>query len=79
MSILIYTFTKKNDMIQPIRKKASVLRDERNDRIKSLYKDLMAINGSQRTAVADYIARVLKDEYPVMSYSTVIKVTQSII
>jgi len=66
-------------MIQPIRKKASVLRDERNDRIKSLYSDLMAVNGSQRTAVAEHIALVLKDEYPVMSYSTVIKVTQSIV
>jgi putative cell wall-binding protein len=62
--------------IQPIRKKASVLRDERNARIKDMYSTLMAIEGSQRTAVCEHIAEVLKSDYPVMSYSTVIKVTK---
>ncbi|MFA5243675.1 MAG: hypothetical protein WC380_00105 [Pedobacter sp.] len=62
--------------IQPIRKKASTLRDERNSRIKDMYNTLMAIEGSQRTAVCEHIADVLKNEYPVVSYSTVIKVTK---
>ena len=64
--------------MKPIRKSISQNRDLRNQEINLLYKRLMNIDGSQRTAVAEYIAGELTSTgiYGKVSYSTVMRITK---
>ena len=63
--------------MKAIRKTISQNRDLRNQEIKLLYKRLMNIDGSQRTAVAEYIASEITSSgiYGKVSYSTVMRIT----
>ena len=55
-----------------IKTKTAIKRDARNERIKIMYKDLMALEGSMKSAVAEQIAKDLKT-----SVTTVNRVVKS--
>jgi len=65
--------------MKPLRRKISEMKSIRDQEVKLLYKRLMAIEGSQRTAVCEYIAKELSgDVYGNISYSTVIRITKNV-
>ena len=57
--------------MKPIRTTITEQKEKRNAEIKSAYKVLMSIEGSQRTAVAEQVAKQLG-----VNYSLVMRVTK---
>lgn len=59
--------------LKPVRTSGKEIRSKRDNEIVVMYKVLMSINGSQRTAVANHVANERN-----MTYANVMKITKNI-
>jgi len=62
------------EQIKPVRTSAKELRELRDKEVIIMYKALMSVTGSQRTAVAKHISEAIQK----LSYSNVMKITKNV-